>query len=99
VTYLSVSFAVLELVWFLVPRLGFVDDISRIVTGIVVLGFPFAVVLAWTYDLTPDGIVRTPEDHNGVGLESPPPPLAHSAWLVLCAVAVVIGVVFHSLRQ
>ena len=62
VTYLAVGYAVLEAVWYVVPRLGLVEDVGRIVTGIAVLGFPFAVVLAWTYDLTPEGIVRTPDD-------------------------------------
>ena len=32
----------------------------RLVVVVVVLGFPIALVLAWLYDLTPQGIVRTP---------------------------------------
>jgi hypothetical protein len=34
----------------------------RALLGVLALGFPFVVVLAWTYDLTPDGIERTPEE-------------------------------------
>ena len=26
------------------------------------LGFPVAIVLAWTYDVSPEGIEKTPED-------------------------------------
>lgn len=33
----------------------------RLVVIVVVLGFPIALVLAWLYDLTPQGIVRTPD--------------------------------------
>jgi len=96
-TYLAVGYAVLEAVWYLVPRLGLVEDVGRIITGIAVLGFPFAVVLAWTYDLTPDGIVRTPDDPTAEEA-APGPLLPRSVWIFLWAVAVAVGFVFRSLR-
>ena len=34
---------------------------QRILVLIVVAGFPLALVLAWLFDLTPEGIVRTPD--------------------------------------
>ena len=34
---------------------------QRILVLIVVAGFPVALVLAWLFDITPDGIVRTPD--------------------------------------
>lgn len=36
----------------------------RLVVVVVVLGFPIALVLAWLYDLTPQGIVRTPDSSD-----------------------------------
>jgi len=96
-TYLAVGYAVLEAVWYLVPRLGLVEDVGRIITGIAVLGFPFAVVLAWTYDLTPDGIVRTPDDPTAEEA-APGPLLPRSVWILLWVVAVAVGFVFRSLR-
>jgi len=36
---------------------------ARLVVVIVLLGFPIAVVLAWAYELTPEGIQRTDEVH------------------------------------
>lgn len=98
VTYLVVSFAVLECVWYLVPRLGLVEDVGRIVTGIAVLGFPFAVVLAWTYDLTPQGVVRTPDDPAEEDA-LPGPSLPRSVWYLFWALAVAVGFVFRSLRM
>ena len=98
VTYLSVGFVVLEATWLLVPRYGLVEDVSRLVMGIVVLGFPVAVVLAWIYDLTPDGIVRTP-DHV---VNDPPGASEHRVprflWLLLSGGAVAVGLVFRALR-
>lgn len=98
VTYVSVGYALLEGVWYAVPRYGLVEDVGRLVTGIVVLGFPLAIVLAWTYDLTPEGIVRTPDELPAEGMEPSYPKLRRSAWLLLCACAVAIGFVFRSLR-
>lgn len=98
VTYVSVGFAMLETLWFLVARYGLVDDVGRVAMGVLVLGFPVAVVLAWTYDLTPEGIVRTP-DQLGPGAPEPPKALVRrSAWLVLCAGSIAIGLIFRALR-
>jgi hypothetical protein len=98
VTYLAVSFALLEAVWLLAPRLGLVEAATRLVTGIVVLGFPFAVVLAWTYDLTPQGIVRTPDDPPPDLSDPPKPLLRRTGWVLLCAVLVAVGFVLRTLR-
>jgi len=38
---------------------------QRILVLIVVAGFPVALVLAWLFDLTPEGIVRTPDAPAG----------------------------------
>ena len=38
------------------------DWLFRGLLGTAALGFPFTVVLAWTYDITPEGIVRTPDE-------------------------------------
>ena len=99
VSYVAIGFAVLEAVWYVVPALGLVQDVSRAATGIVVLGFPLAVVLAWTYDLTPEGIVRTPEEGQHEDPATRPPGLHRSTWLVLCLVAVAVGIIFRSLRS
>jgi len=97
-TYVAVAFAFLEGVWLYAPKLGFVEDVSRVLTGIVVLGFPFAVVLAWTYDLTKQGIVRTPDQLTAASAESTTPLLRRWAWRILIAAAVIMGFVFRSMR-
>jgi serine/threonine protein kinase/tetratricopeptide (TPR) repeat protein len=35
---------------------------QTLVIVLVLLGFPLAMVLAWAYDVTPDGVVRTPNE-------------------------------------
>jgi hypothetical protein len=98
VTYFAVGYALMEATWFLVPFYGTNDSVARVVVGAIVLGFPFAVVLAWTYDLTPGGIVRTPEDGGPINPEPSPTRLRRSAWLLLCATAVGVGLLLRSLR-
>src|ERR1700757_5131680 len=42
---------------------------QRILVSLVVAGFPVALVLAWLFDITPQGIVRTAD--SPAGAESP----------------------------
>jgi len=89
----------LETAWFLVLRYGLVQDINRVVMGALVLGFPLAVVLAWTYDLTPGGIVRTPDDGGPEGPQAAASGRPRrSAWLAFCAVSVAFGLVLRWFR-
>ena len=83
VTYASVGFAVLEAVAFVISRYDLADSAGRVVMGTLVLGFPLAVVLAWTYDLTPEGIVRTPDDTSTEASEASRSRISGFAWLVL----------------
>ena len=98
VTYVAAAFAFLEGVWLFAPRLGFVEDVSRVVTGIVVLGFPLAVVLAWTYDLTMQGVVRTPDHVIASSAEPGTSGLRRWAWLLLVLCVLIVGFVFRSMR-
>lgn len=98
VTYVAVGFTLLEILKYVAPLLGLSDEVGRIALGSVVLGFPLAIVLAWRYDLTPKGIVRTPDDSPEEDGPTAPGGLSRSAWLLLCAVIVAIGFVLRVLR-
>ena len=60
--YVVAGFGVIEGADLLFPRLGLPDWTVTLVVGLVLLGFPLAVALAWAFDFTPDGIRRTPPD-------------------------------------
>jgi TolB-like protein/Flp pilus assembly protein TadD len=53
--YLGVGFALLEAFDILVPKLGLPG------VTVLVVGFPIAVILAWHYQFTPDGIRKSPK--------------------------------------
>ena len=51
---------------FLTPDLGVPPWVPFVIGVVVLLGFPVALVLAWAYDITPEGVVRT------TTIEAPP---------------------------
>lgn len=95
VTYAACSFAVVQAALLVLPQLALPDWALRVVWGTIVMGFPVTVVLAWTYDLTPGGIVRTPDE---LGPEPTDPPPESRVWLVLSLVAVGAGLFLRAMR-
>jgi len=65
--YAAVGWALLEASGMVLPRLALPDWTVNVVLAVVLLGFPLALVFAWIFDVSPQGIVRTepldPEDH------------------------------------
>jgi adenylate cyclase len=59
VPYAAVSWVVLEVSSALFPPLGIPDWPLSLLAILLILGFPVAMVLAWAYDITPDGVQRT----------------------------------------
>jgi len=48
----------LQVAYILFPILQVPDWSLRLLVGLLALGFPVALVLAWAYNITPDGIER-----------------------------------------
>ncbi len=57
--YASASFVLIELVNNLTEPLNLPPNLATIVVVVLTVGFPLAVILAWIYDLTPEGIEKT----------------------------------------
>ncbi|HUP52104.1 MAG TPA: hypothetical protein VM198_06475 [Longimicrobiales bacterium] len=93
--YLALMFLVIEAYLLATQLVAFPPWGFRAVVGAAVLGFPFAVVLAWTYDLTPSGIVKTPEEP---GPEPAAPTGPRRAWLITVVAALVAALVVRVLR-
>jgi hypothetical protein len=94
--YLAFAFLLMEAVLTAAGSVALPSWGFRAVVGGVVLGFPLVVVLAWTYDVTPKGIVKTPEDP---GPEAPPSAGGRVGWIVGLVGAVLAGVVLRLLRS
>ncbi len=57
--YAAAAFAVMQAADFLVPALQLPAAFASGIAFTALVGFPFVVVLAWVFDLTPQGIKRT----------------------------------------
>lgn len=68
--YVGVSWIVIEASSVLLPTLGAPEAALRWVVIVAITGFPVAMILAWVYDLTERGLIRT-EDAT----ETPAPAL------------------------
>jgi hypothetical protein len=96
VLYLAFVVLATELYLFAAQFVAFPPWGFRAVVGVAVLGFPFTVVLAWTYDVTPTGIVRTPDE---LGAEPPPPPPATKrGWVIASVAALLVALALRLLR-
>ncbi|NJD19433.1 MAG: hypothetical protein FIA95_09165, partial [Gemmatimonadetes bacterium] len=76
--YVVVALAVIAAASDILPRLLLPDWTVTLVIVLAILGLPLALVLAWGYDITRDGIVRT-EAVQDVSAETSGTPAAASA--------------------
>jgi adenylate cyclase len=59
VAYLVGAWLVMQLVDVIFPAMGLEDWSITLMLGILVAGFPLALILSWVFDITPGGIQRT----------------------------------------
>jgi TolB-like protein/Tfp pilus assembly protein PilF len=75
IAYAIVGWLVMQIAATVVPALHLSDAITSAVVVLTLLGFPIALVLAWAFDLTPEGLKRTEwADHE------PARPSRNKAW-------------------
>ena len=69
--YIVAAWVLLQVADIVVPAAGLPDWIVTFVLYILILGFPFAVMLSWFFDLTRKGVEREDGDRLGRKLISP----------------------------
>jgi adenylate cyclase len=65
IAYLVVAWVVLQLADVIFPAMNLPDWSISLVLGLLAIGFPVAIVLAWAFDLTPEGIRRASKGDDG----------------------------------
>jgi TolB-like protein len=85
VAYAIVGWLVMQVAATVVPALHLSDAITSAVVLLVILGFPIALIIAWAFELTPEGIKRTDEIEPGR-------PSRNRAWIYTVIVAGAISV-------
>lgn len=94
IVYLGAAFALLEASDIIFPRLGLPDWTVTLVLAILAIGFPLAVILAWIFQITPEGIRRSPE--SGEVQTSKQKPLT-SNLVIAVLVIIIIGLLSFSI--
>lgn len=57
--YVAVSWVLLQVTDVLAPAIGLPDWAAGFVALLLIVGFPLALVFAWAFELTPEGVKRT----------------------------------------
>lgn len=65
VAYIVVTWIVIQVGESTFEALNLPDWSNTLLVVFVMFGFPFALLLAWAYELTPDGIVKDPDGKTG----------------------------------
>jgi adenylate cyclase len=81
VVYVVVAWALLQLGNIVVEPLLLPPWTMTLLIVFVSLGFPLALILAWAFDITPEGVRRTPSQRLGEGTEEAPVPRPLLPWL------------------
>src|SRR6266516_61370 len=87
VAYAIVGWLVMQIAATVVPALHLSDAITSAVVLLVILGFPIALILAWAFELTPEGLKRTE-----FADELPKKSVRSYAWIYVVIVAGAISV-------
>ena len=59
VAYTAVGWVIMQVTATVVPALHLPDALTTIAVVLVLLGFPIALVIAWAFEMTPEGMKRT----------------------------------------
>lgn len=90
--YGAAGFVVVEAADVFVPALRLPAALTTAIALLVILGFPIALVIAWAFELTPEGVRRTDEAKPGE-LEAIAAEKASRRWPIGLAALVGIGLI------
>src|SRR4029453_16679780 len=103
VVYAVTAWLLIQAASILLPTFEAPTWMMKVVVVAVVLGFPIAVILAWAFELTPEGIKQTEDadqivSRPGQVLAAQSRPKSH-AWIYVVAVGAVLSIGLFSLGR
>jgi len=69
--YAIAAWGLLQVADIVLPALLFPPWVMTVLVVVVIAGFPLTAVLAWIYDITPEGVVRTPDSEPASAVDAP----------------------------
>lgn len=98
VAYALVGWLVMQIAATVVPALHLSDAITSAIVLVVILGFPIALILAWAFELTPEGIKRA-EDVVPNDYRPRPSGRKFAAVIIIVALLAAGLVIFYLIRS
>ncbi len=86
VAYAIVGWLVIQISSTVLPTFHTPEWVVQTLVVVVMLGFPIALILAWAFELTPEGLKRTE-----IADELPKKPVRSRAWIYVVVIAGVIS--------
>src|SRR6202048_4802222 len=92
VAYAVVGWLLVQVATQVFPFLEIPNWVVRLVIALAAIGFPIALVIAWAFELTPEGLKRTEDVDLAAAAQRP----RHRAWIfvVIIAGAMSLGLFF-----
>jgi serine/threonine-protein kinase len=88
VAYAIVGWLLVQIATQVFPFLEIPNWVVRLVISLVAIGFPIALVIAWAFELTPEGIKRTEDVDLGASARQP----RKHGWIVVVIVGAALSV-------
>ena len=87
VAYAIVGWLVVQIATQVFPFLEIPNWIVRLVIVLVAIGFPIALVIAWAFELTPEGLKRTEVADAAIAPRS-----SHRAWIYVVVIGGILSI-------
>src|SRR5713101_6247462 len=94
IAYAVVAWLLMQVASQIFPFFEIPNWAVRLVVLLLVIGFPVALILAWAFELTPEGLRRTE-----VADAAPTRPSAHRAWIYVVTIAGAIAIGLFSIGR
>jgi TolB-like protein/Tfp pilus assembly protein PilF len=98
IAYAATAFILLQLTDILAPALLLPEWTTRLVTLILIIGFPIAVIFSWVFDITPEGIKKTEsieESENKETVRKPVSRRLKASNIIIVALIIVVGILAY----
>ena len=93
VAYVIVGWLLIQVVTQVFPVFHLPDWLDQAMVLLILIGFPIALVLAWAFDATPQGIVRTDAVPDAANAGATTPRRSRSAGIAVGLIGVLIAVI------
>jgi tetratricopeptide (TPR) repeat protein len=98
IAYAATAFILLQLADILTPALLLPEWTTRLVTLILIIGFPIAVIFSWVFDITPEGIKKTESikvSENKETIKKPANKILSGSNIIIAVLIIVVAMLAY----